>query len=778
MIELSHFDLSSIITKLNQGVEETSAGHGSDFEKVLSEHLELSGIKSGKHYPLLNTTEEKIDQNGVSDDQARLDKKNRSDLPSLTLSKIADQSFSDNERLQGLSKTPVAGGLVGLKDVPANKLGETLATLPVIGSAPEVDSPRSPISISFELQPIDYFFDTESSGRDRLAKPTISQSEVLRSGFENRLPEASQTREILDTTGQVLGFEDLLRQMENSSSTNNHSLLGVEFSLPQKPKTASEQDSISGYAHVTPVTAVMSSIVTENLNAVVYVEHNGAKASETIVFPLPILHKREAAINKLSFSSAVTPGIFERNQRIDTAVRAYPDSELALTNAAATFLRRKVKTEGSAGVERLFLEGLRTKPIPGNEGIVESPKSGSLDAPITGIQRNNNGSDMNIDGRTYEQVRTIEKRPQLRNPHDGPYIEILSGRRQVLVGGRQSGPAIAENLSEFEAAGQGGIQSDSTYERKVVRSQPSLIDSTITNQLGMQLDRGRNRVFGYTNDVQNRIQPRFDESSISRLGAGEARRDGQTRPVGSMPASESILRDISKVLELNSGAVLIKSDASKMTTSGKIDGLSGGMESSSSRSGAPINLQPAESMAAAMVIKEEQSTEGMVKRLGPSSFQAELDLSGYDTRRVLLREELDKRVGQLIRRVGSQISSGQLNELHIKLHPRELGVVSFSVELLDGNDIGVKIVSASDEASKLLKEHWPSHWQDGGLKVSSQETGDKGLSGNSSNPYSEEKHDQKRENTLEDAADSSRRSVEPDSSQDLAENDHNIDITV
>ena len=41
MIELSHFDLSSIITKLNQGVEETSAGYGSDFEKVLSEYSEL-----------------------------------------------------------------------------------------------------------------------------------------------------------------------------------------------------------------------------------------------------------------------------------------------------------------------------------------------------------------------------------------------------------------------------------------------------------------------------------------------------------------------------------------------------------------------------------------------------------------------------------------------------------------------------------------------------------------------------------------------------------------
>lgn len=778
MIELSHFDLSSIITKLNQGVEETSAGHGSDFEKVLSEHLELSGIKSGKPYPLLNTPEEKIDQNGVSDDPDRLDTKNRSDLSSLTLSKFADQSFPDNERLRGLSKTPVAGRLIGLEDIPSNKLGETLATLPVIGSAPEIDSSQSPISISFELRPIDYFFDIESAERDRLAKLTTSQSEALRSGFKNRLPEASRTIEISDTTGQFLGFEDLLRQTENSSSTNNHGPLGEEFSLPQKPKTASEQDSILGHINVTPVTAEVSSIVSENPNAVVYADSNGAKASEAILIPLPTLRRREASISKLSFLSAVKPGIFERNQRIDTAVRAYPDSEIALTNASETFLSRIVKTEGGAGVSRLYLEGARTKPIPRNEGIVESPKLGSLDAPITGIQRNDNGSDRNIDGRTYEQVRTIEQRPQLRNPHYGPYIETLSGQRQVLVGGRQSGPALADISSEIEVAGQGAIQSDRANDRKVVRSRSSVIDSTIISQSDMQLERGRDKAFGYTNDVHNRIRPRFDESSVSRLGAREARRDGQPPPVESMPASKSILKDISKVLELESDAVLIKSDTSKLTTSGKINGLFGGMESTSSRNSAPMNLQPAETMSAAMVVKEEQPIDSMVRRLGPSSFQAELDLSGYDTRRGLLREELDRRVGQLIRRVGSQIRSGQLNELHIKLHPRELGVVSFSVELLDGNDIGVKIVSASDEASKLLKEHWPSHWQDGGLKVSSQETGEKGLSGNSSNPYSEEKHDQTWENTSEDAADSSRRLVERDPSQDLAENDHNIDITV
>ena len=839
MIELSHFDLSSIITKLNQGVEETSAGHGSDFEKVLSEHLELSGIKSGKPYPLLNTPEEKIDQNGVSDDPGRLDIENRSDLSSLTHSKFADQSYPDNEHLRGLSKTPISGRLIELEEnVPSNKLGETLAALPVIEPAPEVDSSQSPISISFELRPIDYFFDIESAERDRLAKLTISQSEALRSGFENQRSESSRTREISDTTGQFLGFEDLLRQTENSSSTNNHGPSGDEFSLPQKPKTAFEHDPILGHVNVMPVTAELSSIVTEEPKAVVDVDSNGAKASEAILVPLSTLRRRGASINKLSLSSAVTPGIFERNQRIDKAVRAYPDSESAVTNASVTFLPRIIKTEGGAGDNRLYLEGARTKPIPRNEGIVESPKSGSLDAPITGIQRKEKGSERNVDGRIYEQVRTLEQRPQVRNPHDGPYIETLSGQRQVLVGGRQSGPALADISSEIEVAGQGAIQSDRTNDRKEVRSQSSLIDSTITNQSDMQLKRGRNKAFGYTNDVNSRIRPSFDESSVSRPGVREARRDGQPKPVESiidsmitnqsdmqlkrgrnkafgytndvnsrirpsfdessvsrpgvrearrdgqpkpvesMPARKSILKDIPKALELESDAVLIKSDASKLTTSGKINGLFGGMESTSSRDSAPMNLQPAETMSAAMVVNEEQPTESMVKRLGPSSFQAELDLSGYDTRRGLLREELDRRVDQLIRRVGSQIRSGQLNELHIKLHPRELGVVSFSVELLDGNDIGVKIVSASDEASKLLKEHWPSHWQDGGLKVSSQETGDRGLSGNSSNPHPEEKPDQKRENTSKDVADSSRRLVERDPSQDLAENDHNIDITV
>ena len=89
-----------------------------------------------------------------------------------------------------------------------------------------------------------------------------------------------------------------------------------------------------------PVTAELSSIVTENPKAMVDVDSNGAKASEAILVPLSTLRRREASINKLSFSSAVTPGIFERNQRIDTAVRLIP-----IHNLHSRMLRRHFSLE-------------------------------------------------------------------------------------------------------------------------------------------------------------------------------------------------------------------------------------------------------------------------------------------------------------------------------------------------------------------------------------------------------------------------------------------------
>jgi uncharacterized protein YggU (UPF0235/DUF167 family) len=177
-------------------------------------------------------------------------------------------------------------------------------------------------------------------------------------------------------------------------------------------------------------------------------------------------------------------------------------------------------------------------------------------------------------------------------------------------------------------------------------------------------------------------------------------------------------------------------------------------------------------------IEKDPALEGSANRAVSSSIKAELDLTGYESRRELLREELDKRVGQLIRSVSSQIKSGQTNELQIKLHPRELGIITFGVELLDGNDISVKILNASEEATKLVKEHWPSHWQDGGAKVSNLEAGDRAFSGNNSDPNSERKENRSGKGASEDGADSMKRVAERDLAQGLAESAHNIDITI
>jgi hypothetical protein len=65
MIELSNFDLSSIIGKLNQGVTKTDSDQGSEFERILSAQLELSGAESGKEYPLLSQRGDSIGQKKI-----------------------------------------------------------------------------------------------------------------------------------------------------------------------------------------------------------------------------------------------------------------------------------------------------------------------------------------------------------------------------------------------------------------------------------------------------------------------------------------------------------------------------------------------------------------------------------------------------------------------------------------------------------------------------------------------------------------------------------------
>jgi len=335
---------------------------------------------------------------------------------------------------------------------------------------------------------------------------------------------------------------------------------------------------------------------------------------------------------------------------------------------------------------------------------------------------------------------------------------------------------MADPASESEASSRVDETSTRTILRKSDRSFPPTTKLAMTRGIDMQSLKPQEEVVGLSGEYQSQTRARLKKSRAAYSGIRETG-GAQPQAVESRIASQGMVKNVSKAQEVEITLAGVRSEVESEASTGRISELlsmnsenRGGIKSASIP-------QPAE-LIGPTAFQEGQPAEGMAKRVGPNSLQAELDLSGYDHRRELLSEELDKRVGQLIRSVSSQIKAGQPNELQIKLHPRELGIITFGVELLDGNDISVKILNASEEATKLVKEYWPSHWQDGGAKVSNIEAGERGLSGNNSDPNPDRKEGRNNNSASKDGGDSLGWVAERDLDQGPAENEHNIDITI
>ena len=150
MIELSNFDLSAIISKLNQGVTEDTASQGSEFEKILSAHLELSGIKSGIDSPLLDKLVEQMDISEISE------------------------------------------------------------------------------ATAFKLQPKGGFFDIESTEKNQIASASLPKFEVLPSGSESLLSEASKMKDMQESTGVFVDFSDGFKTLKNALLVNGVSPITTE----------------------------------------------------------------------------------------------------------------------------------------------------------------------------------------------------------------------------------------------------------------------------------------------------------------------------------------------------------------------------------------------------------------------------------------------------------------------------------------------------------------------------------------------------------------------
>jgi len=781
MIELSNFDLSSIIGKLNQGVTKTDSDQGSEFERILSAQLELSGTESGKEYPLLSQRGDSIGQKNSDEELSQLAIEGISDFATLVHSKVGGPLSRDNELVPSRIIGSREVGRIEFTNVRADRAGEMLPELSAVTEyAPEAVASKIVSPITFELQPADYFFDVEPTKKNQIAKLPRSGPEVLNLGSQVLLPEASIMKEIAEESDLTSKFVDGVRQSKNSPPANDRNAPVFEFKSPQVQPVANQKGTESGYelkARISPESLELSALDMEDPNtAAFYGDREGNSTEGVLVQSTP--RRGEGLIKGKPALLGATPIVSQAIQESYRVTKIDPQSKLELAKAPASPLQELPRSVRGEKEDPAILDEPLVKvsqmATANEEGIIRSRPDG-FTAAIAEMTRNDYSHERQPDGQAHRQGISVGHRSESIEPRNGPYIDTLSGQRQVLVGGRPAKHSMVDLADELEALAR---VDEAPAKSKLGRTNLSLSSTTrlaMTQESDLQSLKNQEGLAGLPQEAESQTRARLNKSRAAYSGI---RQTGRAQAVDSKISSLDIAKNIFKAQEIENIPGSVKHEVISEASVGRIsDILSPSSENRGSVRSTAAILQPADFIVPS-AIEKDPALEGSANRAVSSSIKAELDLTGYESRRELLREELDKRVGQLIRSVSSQIKSGQTNELQIKLHPRELGIITFGVELLDGNDISVKILNASEEATKLVKEHWPSHWQDGGAKVSNLEAGDRAFSGNNSDPNSERKENRSGKGASEDGADSMKRVAERDLAQGLAESAHNIDITI
>ena len=781
MIELSNFDLSSIIGKLNQGVTKTDSDQGSEFERILSAQLELSGTESGKEYPLLSQRGDSIGQKNSDEELSQLAIEGISDFATLVHSKVGGPLSRDNELVPSRIIGSREVGRIEFTNVRADRAGEMLPELSAVTEyAPEAVASKIVSPITFELQPADYFFDVEPTKKNQIAKLPRSGPEVLNLGSQVLLPEASIMKEIAEESDLTSKFVDGVRQSKNSPPANDRNAPVFEFKSPQVQPVANQKGTESGYelkARISPESLELSALDMEDPNtAAFYGDREGNSTEGVLVQSTP--RRGEGLIKGKPALLGATPIVSQAIQESYRVTKIDPQSKLELAKAPASPLQELPRSVRGEKEDPAILDEPLVKvsqmATANEEGIIRSRPDG-FTAAIAEMTRNDYSHERQPDGQAHRQGISVGHRSESIEPRNGPYIDTLSGQRQVLVGGRPAKHSMVDLADELEALAR---VDEAPAKSKLGRTNLSLSSTTrlaMTQESDLQSLKNQEGLAGLPQEAESQTRARLNKSRAAYSGI---RQTGRAQAVDSKISSLDIAKNIFKAQEIENIPGSVKHEVISEASVGRIsDILSPSSENRGSVRSTAAILQPADFIVPS-AIEKDPALEGSANRAVSSSIKAELDLTGYESRRELLREELDKRVGQLIRSVSSQIKSGQTNELQIKLHPRELGIITFGVELLDGNDISVKILNASEEATKLVKEHWPSHWQDGGAKVSNLEAGDRAFSGNNSDPNSERKENRSGKGASEDGADSMKRVAERDLDQGLAESAHNIDITI
>ena len=353
MIELSNFDLPAIINKLNQGVTEDAASHGSEFDKILSAHLELSGIKSGIDSPLLDKLVEQMDISENSQATTfRLQPEDYFfDIESIERIQIASASSPGSEALPSQSEN-----------------------LPSEASEMKYMQESTDVFVNFT----DGFKALESALSVNDVSPITTE----------------QTKELPESTGVLVDVSNESKAFDKALFAYNFKPTSAEYGALESPKSRYRQE-----AGASNVSEALKNTVAVNFfshakkdpNTPVLNWDREGFASEFVLNHDSNSREVEPKFQSLLASSKITSVTPKRNEGSDSGVKTY--SELELTGPIISEIRG---SEMGTNAERLIAGNVSSQAstvhakAEENESKFNS-QSGRPDAGLVGIKRSDNG---------------------------------------------------------------------------------------------------------------------------------------------------------------------------------------------------------------------------------------------------------------------------------------------------------------------------------------------------------------------------------------------------
>ena len=629
MIELSKYDLTSIISDLNQDVSAKQASPTFKFSNILSDSLDVfEKLKSGKELPLSGHKAE----SGESEGQPSLDNLGNSkqhsadEIFELDPGKMPDIDFSVHPEKSALADKSLSN-LVKQHDEVDTELSLDKRQTPVKGTTTDGTN-----ELELEELASSNYLITKESGANRVLIASLENSDAEDASNDKENLLVTKNAKFLNSSNEVARQRQL--SLSESIEDANRSF---EFQLGNRP--INKENLEKEFPALAPA---REDVVARHLNITSPDQKIGSRGSKSHA-----LAEYNASIMR-DFVERGHVGGRRETEKVGE-IQNLIAKEAHTNNFSKSLDRKQIGVTGD-NVTKSSMEGSHQQHYP--RGI-----------------RNN-----------HEQLNELSSISRAQSNYQSESSSDKEGLKLVPEGGKQKS---AVKNSGFALFGKGQIQTESVHESQF--SPRSAHIETLSGE--------RKILVGNHNATQGRVGQQ--EQALKRISS--LRSDAKKYAEPSAIRSAEFDRPALPFQQGSNKPEFTVEQANRSTD------LLPGVEFNERQS-----LETDHKVLPNEVRYRQES--GHSRLLLPD---VEIDLTHLKTaNKANVQSIIEQRIGSEISKFQSQLRVGVLHDLKIKLYPRELGLINLNIELVDNGDINVKIISATDEANKLIRDNWGPQLQD------------------------------------------------------------------